>query len=887
MELLWLLTVFLVPLMFVGPGLMTNGFDVPKVTLYRSLVGLMSALWIIEIGLNPSAIGVGIPRLSPSLLRNWLLAQPGRWVLVAAWMLLASYLISTLLSPSISVSLWGSEPALDGNGFYNTLCHFLLFLVLATHLKRAAQLWRLLGAITASGVVVGLYAVLQYYGLDPFGIHVAGGRVVSSLGNTIFAGSFLLMVAPVTLVLALKSNGPTASLTRKIWWTIPLTIIVLGMAFTQARGPWIGLAAGLGAFLALIGMAMGWRASLRALLMSGAAIAVTWAIVTFIPAPAGRADLAPRAWSAVNAVISTLVAELQDHEALTAIPTNAGLPGREALSAIPISGELAGRDATPTSMESRLILWKSAAGMALHRPWFQPEDRPLPLSLHLFGYGPEFFPYLFPLIHPRELSHLNVGIVYYRVLAAHNNTLNRWVELGFFGLASYLVLLGAVATIGIRVIRDRGTTTQVNQRLAMAAVLASVAGRTVEQLAGIPHLSDEALFWTLLAVVAALPMLAQEELQGEASSRRVQNSFGPPQTTAPRFRAPVLQVSLALVLASVVLGFTLVKNTNYALAENRATSATASLADGQPEMAMQTIDGAIALAPDVGRYHVIRANILDQARSSTAAASDQARLALEAYRANGRAVIANPFDIYGRFHFAESALTLGTLGYPGKGEEAIEEYRRLTLMLPRFWLSHFLLGRAYVEMGEPDRAVEAYSEAIRLDPLSPSFYDRRAEAHVMLGEYSLAVEDYDRAMQLSQGNVSYYHRRGVALFALGRFLEAIQDFDEAIPRYTQIIKELLEYQGKDEAVKWNPILALAYNNRGSAYYQLGRIERAIEDYDRAIQLSPRSAEFYANRAFAHELLNKVAEARRDYDRAIQLGFDPAPPESDLVIPKNQ
>ena len=45
------------------------------------------------------------------------------------------------------------------------------------------------------------------------------------------------------------------------------------------------------------------------------------------------------------------------------------------------------------------------------------------------------------------------------------------------------------------------------------------------------------------------------------------------------------------------------------------------------------------------------------------------------------------------------------------------------------WLSHLLLGRAYVEAGEPDRAVEAYTEAIKLDPLSASFYDHRAEAY--------------------------------------------------------------------------------------------------------------------------------------------------------------
>jgi hypothetical protein len=42
----------------------------------------------------------------------------------------------TLLSPSMPVSLWGREPALDGNSFYNTLSHFILFLVVTAHLKR-------------------------------------------------------------------------------------------------------------------------------------------------------------------------------------------------------------------------------------------------------------------------------------------------------------------------------------------------------------------------------------------------------------------------------------------------------------------------------------------------------------------------------------------------------------------------------------------------------------------------------------------------------------------------------------------------------------------------------------------------------------------------------
>ena len=238
----------------------------------------------------------------------------------------------------------------------------------------------------------------------------------------------------------------------------------------------------------------------------------------------------------------------------------------------------------------------------------------------------------------------------------------------------------------------------------MAAALASVAGRMVEQPAGN---SDEALFWTWLAVVAVLPKLAHGP--GESRPKQAQSSFGSPQFTATRVRAPVLQVSVTLVLASVMLGFTFVKNTNYAIVETKATSAAALLDNGRLEMAMQPIDGAIVLASDVGRYHIILANIQDQAKSSTAKPIDQSRLAVEGYQANERAVIANPFDIYGSLHFAESALTLELLGYPEEGGRAIEQYRHLTLMHLRFWLPHFLLGRAYVEIGEPVRAVEAYT----------------------------------------------------------------------------------------------------------------------------------------------------------------------------------
>ena len=68
-----------------------------------------------------------------------------------------------------------------------------------------------------------------------------------------------------------------------------------------------------------------------------------------------------------------------------------------------------------------------------------------------------------------------------------------------------------------------------------------------------------------------------------------------------------------------------------------------------------------------------------------------------------------------------------------------------------------------------------------------------------------------------------------------------------------------------------PGIALAYNNRGSAYYQLGRIEWAMYDYTEAIRLNPRLGGVFVNRATAFALLGKNEEAKRDLLQAEALG----------------
>ena len=92
--------------------------------------------------------------------------------------------------------------------------------------------------------------------------------------------------------------------------------------------------------------------------------------------------------------------------------------------------------------------------------------------------------------------------------------------------------------------------------------------------------------------------------------------------------------------------------------------------------------------------------------------------------------------------------------------------------------------------------------------------------------------------------------RGSAYFDLGEKEKAIEDFTRA--------------------VQIDPKLAMAYSNRGSAYFDLGQKEKAIRDFTQAIQIDPKYANAYFNRGTAYSELGEKEKAVEDYTQAIQI-----------------
>jgi len=122
----------------------------------------------------------------------------------------------------------------------------------------------------------------------------------------------------------------------------------------------------------------------------------------------------------------------------------------------------------------------------------------------------------------------------------------------------------------------------------------------------------------------------------------------------------------------------------------------------------------------------------------------------------------------------------------------------------------------------------------------------------------------DRALYARQLIAWGHNRRGETLADLaiaeaerGRDAEAMQHDDAALGEF-------------ELAVKFDPQLAKAWFNRGTAVGLRGETAKAIDDLGRAVALDPKHANSRFNRAELLAASGKLDEAFRDYSEAIRL-----------------
>ena len=207
-----------------------------------------------------------------------------------------------------------------------------------------------------------------------------------------------------------------------------------------------------------------------------------------------------------------------------------------------------------------------------------------------------------------------------------------------------------------------------------------------------------------------------------------------------------------------------------------------------------------------------------------------------------------------------------------KDPDALELYRRAV---------------ALDALGQTDRALGDYSEAIRLDPKDLlAFLGRGVLFAGRQRLYERAVDDFDKVLVLAPNNVDGLMHRGDAYSQMGNFGPALADLDRAVALAPDNA-EAYVYRGLANSRRKDNKLALvdytaglardadnvdALVNRAAIYSTNGEQTLAIADFDVAIALRKDDPRAFYNRGYAHFANKQYDLAAADYTSAI--GLDP-------------
>ena len=159
-------------------------------------------------------------------------------------------------------------------------------------------------------------------------------------------------------------------------------------------------------------------------------------------------------------------------------------------------------------------------------------------------------------------------------------------------------------------------------------------------------------------------------------------------------------------------------------------------------------------------------------------------------------------------------------------------------------------GNAYANMGQHERAIQDYDQAIKQQPTMPWPYNNRGNAYRRLGQLDRALQDYDQAIKLKPDYHFPFANRGIIYNSKGQLDRTIQEYSQAI--------------------KLKPDYAEAFVGRGFAYNRLGQHDRALQDFDQAIKLKPDYAAAFYGRGQIHRRRGQLDAAIVEYSAALRL-----------------
>ena len=198
----------------------------------------------------------------------------------------------------------------------------------------------------------------------------------------------------------------------------------------------------------------------------------------------------------------------------------------------------------------------------------------------------------------------------------------------------------------------------------------------------------------------------------------------------------------------------------------------------------------------------------------------------------------------------------------GNHSKAIEAYKQAIHINPNYLSAYSSLGGVYFGLGNFTEAVESFKQVIRINPNDTFAYNILGVSYLALTNYAKAIEAYQQAIRIDPDNFVAHDGLGLVYFMLGNYIKAIEAYQQAI--------------------HIDPNIAATYSTLGKAYANLGNHIKAIESFKQAIRVNPDYVEAHFLLGVTYLLIGDRNSALNEYKILKELDIDEANKLFDLI-----
>jgi lipoprotein NlpI len=117
----------------------------------------------------------------------------------------------------------------------------------------------------------------------------------------------------------------------------------------------------------------------------------------------------------------------------------------------------------------------------------------------------------------------------------------------------------------------------------------------------------------------------------------------------------------------------------------------------------------------------------------------------------------------------------------GQADRALQDFSQAIRTNPQFTEAYYNRAEFYLDRGQFARAVVDYNDVIRIEPESPEGYNARCWARALWNaSLELARADCNQALMLAPQGANFFDSRGMVGLREGRWQDAFNDYDAAV-----------------------------------------------------------------------------------------------------------